>query len=525
MACSQKTVFISGLCQSRKTQKTLDVLASLTCPEVPTLLLYITQAGSTLNAFQVIQRLRSHPVLGRAFPCIERAAAAKPAAPNHTQTRAIVDFYHKKNMHSMLKVASASHFQHVMCIIDEADQGALTGFKGRLTVLRQLADVLSSDCHLHSIFVTATVPNLCKLFVASGGAQAQAQAQDAPPGARTRAAAAPPAPTTAHHLFVTPAPTYVSMEWFRANGRIRIVPGVNDLLETAAVKKRLNKDAAFTHLEGLTNDQRRLVLLSCTNAKSEQSKMAEQLVDGGSFDLAVCLNSENAKNYVVHYHGGSWAIPYGTMMRAATQGKLAKYVTDRGHMIDTGVDSAHDISLSQVLFTGMLTNADFTAALKRTPDDMRPQLVTLRNFLANKRPEDYPRRARARMAIIGGNMLSRGITIQDPIIGFTCSAFLFLDSGRGSADAGASHTQKAGRALGNMMPIFEGGSVGGPAEGGPDSSPIMVISAPLLVSALSNERLTYVKGRAHDGAVINVNEYITGDEYREMVKVVRRELE
>ena len=481
-------IFVSGLCQSRKTQKTLDVIASLTT-NARTLLLYITQAGSTLNAFQVIQRLRSHPILMTAFPSVLRAV---PTAVS--SSIAIVDFYHKKNITAMLKVAASGGFEHVICVIDEADQGALSGFKGRIDVLRQLYSILGPLCWIHSVFVTATVPNLCKMFAHAGNA----------------------VPNGVRHLFVTPAESYVSMEWFHLHKRVLIVPGVADLDETAAAKKSIVRNLVLTNLQSFSTIQRRFVLLSFTNSKDEQLQMAKSLVAHDQFDITVCLNSENSKNYTVCYPGGHWAIPFGAMMRAASKGKFSKHVTDKGRVIETGIDTAHDISLSQVLLAGLHTDEDFAEALKCSPAAVRPQLVVMRNFLAEKRPASYPKHRYARTAIIGGNMLSRGITIQDPAIGLTCSGFFFLDGGTGAADAGASHTQKAGRALGNILPFFEGGSC--------ISKPLMVIAAPLFVSALSNERLTFSKGREHDGAIIRVKDYITPSEYKDMVGRVKLEI-
>jgi len=508
---SRECIFISGLCQSRKTQKTLDVIAGIETHNEPTLLLYITQSGSTLNAFQVIQRIKAHDVLGRLFPSVLRAAQSRIKPLSNT---AIVDFYHKNNMKAMNAMVNATNWSHVICIIDEADQGALSGFRGRLNVLRDLDS--NTRGRLYTIFVTATVPNLCRLFSAEeskvdtdGSFVSRLLSNDLP----------------VRHLFVTPHETYVSLEWFFVNKRVSIMPGVGHLLEKGAVKKSLTQEAAIEQLRKLAARQRRLLLISFTNSKQEQSQVAEALVKKGDVDIAVCLNSENVKNYSVYYsssHGkavGTWAIPYGTMMRAANKGRFANHVTDSGDVIETGLDSAHDMSLSHVLFTGLLTNEDFARANGRAAAYVRPQLIALRNFLTDKRPSDYPKCRNARIAIIGGNMLSRGITIQDPNIGFTCTAFVFMDSGKASnfTDAGASHTQKAGRALGNMLDFFEGSASG-------NVPPIMVISAPLFVSALSNERLTYQRGCDNDGAMIDVKNYISREDYRAMVAVVKREV-
>lgn len=512
----RECTFISGLCQSRKTQKTLDTIAHLVS-HVPQLqrrlVLYITQAGSTLNAFQVIQRFRTHDTLGHTFPCLLRATCdGSPAAGN----TAVVDFYHKKNTAAMLKIAARSRWDHVICIIDEADQGAATGFRGRLNVLQELDAIVPQKVRLHAIFVTATVPNLCKLFNTIAKNVVVPEASKPCFVSNLLNGTQP-----VQHHFVTPHHSYVSMDWFYQNKRVCIVPGVSHLQEQSKTKKSLTKEVAMEKLHAFTNRQRRLVLISFTNSKEEQSKVADSLIASGDFDIAICLNSENAKNYMVHYgRCCGWAIPYGSMMRAASRGQFAKHVTDNGEIIDTGIETAHDISLSHVLFTGLLTNEDFARASGYASPTVRPQLIALRNYLTAKRPVDYPNMRNARIAIIGGNMLSRGITIQDPNIGFTCTAFVFMDtSGCSTADAGASHTQKAGRALGNMLDFFEGG-----AATGRYVSPYMVISAPLFISALSNEQLTYQKGTENDNAIIDVKTYITHEEYRKQVQNVQREV-
>ena len=532
-------VFISGLCQSRKTQKTLDVIAELVNHDNngATLLLYITQAGSTLNAFQVIQRLRSHPRLGGAFPCVVRSSTKQDGQRGEVN-KAVVDFYHKKNTNAMLRCANERAWSHIICIIDEADQGASAGFLGRLNVLHQIDQAAGHGTTLHAVFVTATVPNLCRLFImeatksanafvggfvhalitsadgpnSADGAQGLQALQQAPPQVQVR------------HVFVTPHETYVSMNWFYTNRRVSIVP-VAKLVELPAVKKHMAKNGTVAEIQKLAALQRRLILLSFTNSKDEQSSLAETLVAKGEIDIAVCLNSENNKNYIVYYANGRansagvWSIPYGSILRCADKGRFARHVNDLGGIVETGLDRAHDISLSHVLFAGMLTNEDFAHDSSRVNPDVRPQLISLRNYMTDKRPADYPKGRHARMMIIGGNMLSRGITIQDPNIGFTCTAFVFMDSGSASpSDAGASHTQKAGRALGNMLEFFEGGGIS------ENIQPQMVISSHLFVSALSNERLTYKKGVLNDGALIDMKTYVTSEEYRATVKLVKREI-
>lgn len=522
------TTFISGLCQSRKTQKTLDVIAHI-CTEnglhehgnAKTLLLYVTQAGSTINAFQVIQRMRCHSILGRVFSHIIRSYGTRDIKSSPERHIAVVDFFHKKNVDSMLRIASSFTWHNIICIIDEADQGGPKGLRGRLNIVQCLDDIQASASarHLHTIFVTATVPNLCRLL------KSVPEDSYKNNGLVYRLLGFGDNGEPVKHLFVSPQASYVSMEWFYQTKNMRIIPSVKNEEEDTQTKRTALKDSAVEVLQNLPQASRQLVLLSFSNSKETQASVAAQLVTDGAFDIALCLNSDNLRNYIVVFASDSgngvmkpanWAIPNDSVMRAANRGRLAKYITDSGVAVETGIESAHDISLSQLLFSSLLTHDDFAASLAQTATAYRAQLIALRNFIIERRPRHFPSRPNARIAIIGGNMLSRGITIQDPQIGFTCTAFVFMDIGGSSSDAGASHTQKAGRALGNMKDFFEGGKSG-------RVPPIMAISSNLFVSALSNERLTYQKGKANDGAVIDVKNYITMTEYKSMVKHVRNE--
>jgi len=496
----RECTFVSGLCQSRKTQKTLDVLAKLTTPQESTLLLYITQSGSTLNAFQVVQRIRAHDILKQCFPCVKRARKSESKVQ---QSTAIVDYYHTRNISVMLHAACAlAHPWHtVLCVIDEADQGGLSGFQGRLAIIRSLDESLglNTTTHLHVIFVTATAPNLSRLF-AKMATEAPLEANNGMVDALLNGT------LPVKHEFVTPHEDYVSMEWFRANKCIRVVKekGKN---ETPAIEL---SECVEEELKELTHEQRKLVLVSFTNSKSKQMSAASKWVTNSLFDIAVCLNSDNAKNYVIAYRANNqvqtWALPYDAITRAADKGTFARHLSDSGACAKTGIESGHDISLSQVLVAALFTNADFAARVRDIDMSARPAILALRQFLMKKWPPDFPETVNARVAIIGGNMLSRGITIQAPHLNFTCTAFVLMDAGRKN-DAGASHTQKAGRALGNLRGMFEGGA-----------PPVMVLANAMFVSAMTNERLTYEKGRASDGAFVQMGAYITKAEYCESCK-------
>jgi len=501
----RECTFVSGLCQSRKTQKTLDVLAKLTSPQQSTLLLYITQSGSTLNAFQVVQRIRAHDILKQCFPCVKRASKSESKVQ---QSTAIVDYYHTRNVSMMKECALAHPWHSVICVIDEADQGGLSGFQGRLAIIRNLDEALGLNTHLHVIFVTATAPNLSRLFAKMATeAPHDARGSQEPNTGMVDALLNGTLPVK--HEFVTPHEDYVSIEWFRANQCIRVIKekGKNE------PKVELS-ECVEEELKQLTHEQRKLVLVSFTNSKCKQTSAASKWVCDGLLDIAVCLNSDNAKNYAITYRAlgmqiHTWALPYDAITRAADRGTLARHLSDSGACAHTGIESSHDISLSQVLVAALFTNADFAVRVRHIEPSIRPAVLALRHFLMKKRPPNFPEHENARIAIIGGNMLSRGITIQAPHLNFTCTAFVLMDAGRKN-DAGASHTQKAGRALGNLRSMFEG-----------CTPPVMVMANAMFVSAMTNECLTYEKGRASDGAFVQMGAYITKAEYTDNVRGLR----
>ena len=494
--------FVSGLCQSRKTQKTLDVLANLTQSQESTLLLYITQSGSTLNAFQVIQRIRSHPVLGQRFDCVKRARKTK--GPAHAV--AIVDYYHSRNVRFMHESASNESWHNVICVIDEADQGGISGFQGRLALLRSLDNALKQNAHtrMHVIFVTATAPNLSRLFAKAAVAITTEKEEDANNSFVDDLVSGS---LSVKHEFVTPHEDYVSMEWFRANQCIRVIKEDKD-------KKLDIADCVEEQLSSLTHEQRKLVLVSFTNLKCKQMTAAKKWINEGILDVAVCLNSDNAKNYSITYRDvnnvtHTWALPYDAIIRAADKGTMATHLSDSGTLLETGIESSHDISLSQVLVAALFTNGDFASRIRGVDANTRITVLAVRHFLMKKRPTNFPVHEGARVAIIGGNMLSRGITVQAPHLNFTCTAFVLMDVGRKS-DAGASHTQKVGRALGNLRQLFEG-----------SAPPVMIMASAMFVAAMANERLTYDKGMKSDGGFVQMGAYITREEYAEGLRGLR----
>jgi hypothetical protein len=323
------------------------------------------------------------------------------------------------------------------------------------------------------------------------------------------------------HTWVTPDVSYVSLEWFRENELVHIVsdpakPNASDpdSLEPEEDIILLRTDAAFDVMRGLSKERQRLMMVSLSFKKDDHTQVAERLLQEDISDLVICLNSQNNKNYMVHSRRGTWAIPNKQLADAADRGAFRLYMNDMGEMHDTGFESYYDIALSHILLVATTRPCDLPALLSGIEDvTTRYQIRTLSQwFMANKNPY-MPSSGPMRVAIVGGNMLNRGITIQDARVGFVCTSFIFMD-GPTRGDGGANHTQKVGRALGNLLPVFmEAMHAGHP--------PLLVISAGMYESALANERLTRRHGMRTHGTSIQIGDYIPHDEFIKERKEIR----
>jgi len=534
---------ITGNCQSRKTKTTIDELVSLFKADVGSedsaLLLVITQSNSTQNAYQMAQRMESHVELSQIFPTflgMERKNALRPPTSKAARC-AMVRYFHKANIAAMMDVATSRHWDHLYLVVDEADMGNDEGVLKRLSAIHSLdcalatSDVFATVASgmfvdaarpaLRVIFVTATPINLCKTVHDIG----TKHLNTFPEGSLVRNILEHG--IAVDHTWVTPHESYVSLEWFKEHDLVHIIadpvkPKVSKSADHVGQDPNptepeepdlisLRTDAAFDVMRTLSKKRQRLMMVSISSKRDDHTQLAERLIHEDISDLVVCLNSQNGKNYMVHTHHNAWAIPNKQLADAADRGAFRLYMNDMGQMHDTGIASCHDVPLSHILLCATTRPCDLPALLSSIEDaTTRYQIRTLSQWFmtnANRNPH-MPTKGLMRVALVGGNLLNRGITIQDARVGFVCTSFVFMD-GPTRADGGASHTQKVGRALGNLLPVFQ------------EFKPLLLISAGMYESAMANERLTRRHGMRTHGTSIQIGDYIPHEEFVRERKEIR----
>jgi hypothetical protein len=531
---------ITGNCQSRKTKTTIEELVSLfkaeVAPESSALLLVITQSNSTAGAYQMAQRMESHVELSQIFPTfleMERKSALRPPTSKAARC-AMVRYFHKANIAAMMDVATSRHWDHVYVVIDEADMGNDEGVLKRLAAIHRLdcalatSDVFATVASgvfaeaprpaLRVIFVTATPINLCKAFHDIG----TKHVNTFPEGSLVRNILETDGTLIAvDHTWVTPNESYVSLEWFKETDLVHIIAdpvkpkaGSKDPNPTEPEEDviSLRTDTAFDVMRSLSRERQRLMMVSLSAKQDDHTQVAERLLHEDISDLVICLNSQNGKNYMVHSRDGkTWPIPNKHLADAADRGAFRTYIDDMGHMHETGFETYYDVPLSHILLCATTRPCDLPALLSKIEDaTTRYQIRTLCQwFMTNtNRNTHMPSSGPMRIAIVGGNLLNRGITIQDARVGFVCTSFVFMD-GPTRADGGASHTQKVGRALGNLLPVFQ------------EYKPLLIISAGMYASALANERLTRRHGVRTHGTSIQIGDYIPHEEFVRERKEIR----
>jgi hypothetical protein len=123
------------------------------------------------------------------------------------------------------------------------------------------------------------------------------------------------------------------------------------------------------------------------------------------------------------------------------------------------------------------------------------------NMRTNRRPDDYPNEPY--VALVVGNMASRGITIQDPYIDLVCTSFVFTDL-NDTLQRGARSTQKFGRACGNLFCKYEEERV-----------PIVVATRKIVEAALANYNAVNENSKnIKNGQHISLRYYISAEDWK-----------
>lgn len=502
-----RIAIVDGHTQSRKTWKTFEVVRKYGSP----ICVFVTQANNSAIVTQVLQRARSDLFMCDVFQdfCdVNFKSKSKSKYPGAgAKTRFLCGYWHDRTRKNVLDVLDDDR-NEITVVFDECDAGGARGLLERLCFVSDLHAKCGGAGGLNVVFVTATVANLCKSFLTLSGripedAQEYLIVQHVLKSKQIE------------HYYVHPAEEYVGPSWFIENDawmQIRYPKRAKDNTEW----ERERRACVLGYIGNIPHAKKRLVLIGVASRCDEQDMIGQALLDECGFNVCVLLNSGGggggSRNYIVYYASyagvAKWELPYSKLESAIRQGHL-DYINDVGtcKKIKTGI--AHDMSnitLAHVLQAALIMGTESAPGQCDMSVEEWLKLVGLHGSLS--RPENYP--CEPRIALVSGNMIGRGVTIQNPMIGFVCSAFVFTDTNDG-AQRGAPNAQKLGRACGMLRELYVG-----------DKMPMLVATEKVLKDALINEMITHDKGsKLEQGKHVSLASFVSEDDWKEYQKVIK----
>ena len=238
--------------------------------------------------------------------------------------------------------------------------------------------------------------------------------------------------------------------------------------------------------------------------------------------MAVELNGRNNKNFIVNYvdnSGGisTWELPYHQIDCIADHGDMETFRNNTKKIVKSGIEQKEDYTLSHMLQSALFMMTDAEDRIKKNVCLQEyVKLECISNAISNlpkkqRRPNDYP--MAPRVALIAGHMAGRGITIQNPVIDFTCTSFCFTDT-RDTVQRGATNTQRFGLACGMLMHVF--------ARSG--RQPILIATDGIMQDALANEAALREKASSIvNGSLISLKDLVTHEEWKRIMKQTKEE--
>jgi hypothetical protein len=237
--------------------------------------------------------------------------------------------------------------------------------------------------------------------------------------------------------------------------------------------------------------------------------MVQPLMNVG-YNVVVEMNGKNEKNYSVSYLSNGkikkWKIPTKELHQLANDGSLSKLSLFEGKF-DTGIVRAENCSLPDILQASLFMGTEYQDRIRQNVSKetymklFKMNSVITDDLKTNKRPEGYPERPC--VALVVGNLASRGITIQDPCIDFVCTSFVFTDL-NDTLQRGAQSTQKFGRACGNLFCKYTD-----------ERTPVVIATRKIVEAALANYNAVNENSKnIKNGAYINLRYYITGQDWK-----------
>ena len=525
---------VSGYTQSRKTWKTIDMIHRQVVTDIghtghtghtgQTLVIVISQSNSTMATSQIMSRIRASKEMGSIFGK-HMYEADHDTDMSHIRTPVLIGgYWHIRNREAFMEAIVSYRPTRTIIVMDEADQAGNSGFVDRMQFLEFAhitCDVMHPGSSFFTILVTATIANLSKSVAKLHSQIVQNEiTQFEKNGYVSRLITSP----NTEYYFVEPSPEYAGPSYFKDTW-------INLDLESKKGNENENQfeNIAQRIAKHIPAAKRRLSLIGVAHQCDDQAILRDLLLHHELYDVIVDMNSVNGKDFIVHYNSRavnavkavkSWVIPITRLNDIAAQGSLDNYMDPMsGSSIPTNLP--HHLPLPYVLQAALFMGTEHGPAIRArvsshsddSDDSEWIKLLTLSSALnmlppKYKRPSDYPKKPC--VAIVAGNMIGRGLTVQDARAGFVCTSFIFNDNGSAtSQQRGAPGSQKFGRACGLLRTQFD-------AE-----PPIMLTSKSVFEAALANEAIVDTDG---DIQMINLSSWIGEEEWKGCRDQVRNAL-
>ena len=491
----RKALLIDSPTQAGKTGKTLaETCAMVSEFEGSTLVLFITQANSTTGASQVKQRASKFP----GFDDFEIRYAHEPAKTDR-DNQMVIGFWNSRNTAKMMATVKSKKWENTLIVIDECDSGNLKGIHDRLCFVDDV-DRKPKSGLVTVIFVTATIANLSYniLRIATENEERfKYSVVDEIVKKRV-----------VEHQFAQPPDCYVGASWFQNTPGVwkKLEFGDRDPDMTTEAYERLKDSAVLKEVRSMTFDSKELTLFVTSSRTADHSKMSQRLVAFG-YNVMVEMNNSIGRDFQVRYYNGlgdacMWNIPFKELNALADSGVLSKIIKN-GKKVDTGINSKDDLTMPHILQAALFMGSDAQKRIRKNVE-VEEYLKLKKLFSVLDRPDDYPEEPR--VALIAGNLATRGITFQNPAIDFVCTSFCFTDT-KDAISRGAANTQRFGRACGMLDEAFK-------KDG---RKPILIATKGIVEAAVANEATVMKKSKdIPNGELLSLKELVTAEEWKKI---------
>jgi hypothetical protein len=514
-----RAVLIDSYCQSGKTKRCFEVLHDKIMKEIGnTLVLFVTQANSLASVNQTISRATTNPLIQEIIPPenIYRSGLV-PSDGILDENYMVVDFYNSRSLANMTEFVRETngHFNTIVIVIDECDSGSVKGVKERLSFVRKI-EKSAPDSIIKVIFVTATICNLSKSILQVANADLVKFSSGV-----INAIVNDP---VVEHQFAKPHETYVGASWFRETPDVwtRLLFPRKDGEMTKDDYKDVKETRVMEAVKALPKAAKELTLIVTSTRTCDHSSLAQRLYRCG-YNVTVEMNGANSKNYRVNYVDNSgkiatWAIPFSQIDSKADNGDLETFHDCNKKVVKSGITQKEDYTMSHVLQAALFMMTREEARIKENISSVEyNKLEVISNAIQNldkslRKPDDYPEKPR--VALIAGLLASRGITVQNPFIDFTCTSFCFTDT-RDVIQRGALNMQRFGRACGSLMDAFAR----------PGRKPVLIATEGIMRDALANEEALREKAESiENGTLIALKELVTKAEWDRILKATKENI-